>query len=244
MQDRRCRPSAIHLGRFAINARRLPVPSATPTARPKAPKPRSTLLTVELGELKAQLQARSAADGVSPSAWVREAILGRLEAHAEASEAIAERRPQSATAKPLDGQAPVAAQGVDSARGAGVYRAWFDAEQTAKLDVIVARTGRRSRIKALHALLDGVQVGAEASAGNLGDAVQALARSNHELVAIGRNLNQVAKSLNAYPGKTTVADRMAIERVLATLRGHLEDAARLVAELRPTVKTKPGGGGA
>lgn len=202
----------------------------------KAPKTRSTLLTVELGALKAPVQARSAVEGVSPSEWVRQALLRALEGPQEPSSGEVGR-----VGTPAVVDEP---QGTDSSRGAGVYRAWFDAGQTAKLDLIVARTGRRSRIKALHALLDGVQLGAEASAANLGDAVEALARSNHELVAVGRNLNQVAKSLNAYPGKTTTADRMAIEVVLATLRGHLEEAARLVTELRPVVKTKAGRGAA
>lgn len=184
---------------------------------------RRACLSVDVGELKGLLEARSAAAGVRPSTWVREALQAAL--------------------RPAEGQngsavltEPVSDQAGEANSGASVYRARFDAAQAAKLDLIVARTGRRSRIKALYALLDGVQLGAEASAANLADAVQALARSNHELVAVGRNLNQVAKSLNAFPGKTSVADRMAIERVLATTRGHLEAAARLVAELRPAVK--------
>lgn len=208
-----------------------PPPQAAPAgagARSPGPKKpgapaaatRRSILSVDLGGLKEPLEARSAATGVKPSAWVREALQRALAGSGDASAVPADPR------------------GVDAGRGPGVYRAWFDADQTAKLDLIVARTGRRSRIKALHALLDGVQLGAEASAVNVADAVQALARSNHELVAVGRNLNQVAKTLNAFPGKTTVADRMAIERVLATARGHLEVAARLVAELRPLVKSQ------
>lgn len=198
--------------------------------RGRSPKPRATL-NVDLGALREAVEARSAAAGVKPSAWVRQAL----------QEALA--RPQGGAATGDDtgerGVPPLAdqAQGVDASRGKGVYRAWFDAEQTAKLDLVVARTGRRSRIKALHALLDGVQLEpAGASAVNLVAAVGALTRSNYEMVGIGRNLNQLAKNLNAYPGKTTAADRSAIERVLAMTRGHVEQAARLVAELRPLVK--------
>lgn len=189
-------------------------------------KPRAGLLTVDLGALKPRLQARSAAAGMTASAWARDAVLRRLEDSGDGEA----QRPDA------DVNAGAAA---DTPRAPGVYRAWFDAQQAAKLDLIVARTGRRSRIKALHALLDGVPIGAPASAANLAQAVQALARSNHELVAVGRNLNQVARSLNAYPGRTTTAERMAIERALATVRGHLEDAARVVAELRPQLKTQP-----
>lgn len=220
----------------SANFHRPPMAPDPVAAAAKPSKTRTTLLTVELGALKAPVLARSAATGVRPSEWVRQALQRALEGPEEAAEVDGR-----VTGALVAGDEPV---GVVSGRGPGVYRAWFDAAQTAKLDLIVARTGRRSRVKALHALLDGVQLGAEASAANLGDAVQALARSNHELVAVGRNLNQVAKSLNAYPGKTTTADRMAIEVVLATLRGHLDDAARLVTELRPLVKTKPGKGAA
>jgi hypothetical protein len=190
---------------------------------------------------------------MTASAWARDAVLRRLD---DSNDSEAQRAPPHA---PPIGQAAGpganehaganerAGTGMnrdtdtapDTPRGPGVYRAWFDAQQTAKLDLIVARTGRRSRIKALHALLDGVPIGAPASAANLGQAVQALARSNHELVAVGRNLNQVARSLNAYPGRTTTAERMAIERVLAAVRSHLEEAARVVAELRPQLKTQP-----
>lgn len=195
-----------------------PPKSSQGPGRPGRAVRRSTL-NVDLGPLRAAVDAASRQAEVKPSAWVRQAVQRALDGSGEGF------------------AMPAGKQETDPDRGEGVYRAWFDADQTTKLDLIVARTGRRSRIKALHALLDGVQVGAEASAANLADAVEALARSNHELVAVGRNLNQVAKSLNAFPGKTSVADRMAIERVLATTRGHLEVAARVVAELRPTVKT-------
>ncbi len=203
--------------------------AAVPAGAGRIAKPRATL-NVDLGPLREAVEARSAAAGVKASAWVRQAL----------QEALA--RPQGAAVtdhEPGVATPPAAAgpQGVDASRGPGVYRAWFDAEQTAKLDQVVARTGRRSRIKALHALLDGVQLEpAGASAVDLVSAVGALTRSNHELVAIGRNLNQLTKNLNAYPGKTTAADRSAIERVLAMTRGHVEQAARLVAELRPLVK--------
>jgi hypothetical protein len=190
---------------------------------------------------------------MTASAWARDAVLRRLddsddsEAQRASPHAPPIGQPAGPGANEHAGANERAGTGMnrdtdtapDTPRGPGVYRAWFDAQQTGKLDLIVARTGRRSRIKALHALLDGVPIGAAASAANLGQAVQALARSNHELVAVGRNLNQVARSLNAYPGRTTTAERMAIERVLAAVRSHLEEAARVVAELRPQLKTQP-----
>lgn len=107
-------------------------------------------------------------------------------------------------------------------------------------------SGRRSRSAVLRALIENVQLGipsASAASGGasaaLADATQAVSRSNHELVAVGRNLNQVAKSLNAYPGKTTVADRMAIDQAVMAVQAHLPPASKLVAELLPLVRLKP-----
>jgi hypothetical protein len=55
--------------------------------------------------------------------------------------------------------------------------------------------------------------------------------TNYELAGLGRNLNQVARSLNAYPGRTTAAEREAIAKAVAAVRAHLEVAANIIGSL-------------
>lgn len=189
-------------------------------------RPRKTL-NIDLGPLRKAVEMAAAASAVKPSAWIRSAVRSQLAA-------------QSSSSTPMGDLLNTA--GTDPARGPGVYRAWFNREQTAKLDDLVACSGRRSRIHVLHALLDGVQLtpgGSEAHGAGLADAVQTLVRSNHELVAFGRNLHQIARSLQTHPGRTTAADRLALDDALKSVRTHVEAGARLAAELRPLVKFGP-----
>ena len=213
-------------------------PLAKSAAHPRRPTPRATT-NVDLGPLKPAVASASAAAGQRPSDWIRAAIQARLNA--------AELTDAADAADAADAPAPPEP---DAATERHAYRAWLDARKTAKLDQLVQLSGRRSRSAVLGALIEGVDLGiADVIGGNdgndgnsnatLADATQALTRSNHELVACGRNLNQVAKSLNTYPGKTTVADRMAIEQAAKAVQAHLPRAARLVADLLPLVTPRP-----
>ena len=177
--------------------------------------PRRATTSVDLGELRARLVEVSAAAGIGPSTWIRELV--RRELSAEGS---------PAAPKPVAATAP----------SEHVYRAWLDAELTAKLDVLTARGGFRTRAATLRALLEGVNVG-DANV-SLGDAVGALGESNHRLVAIGRNINQIAKALHGAGGKVTTADVLAFDHALRATHKHLDLAATLVGELRPMFKSK------
>ncbi|HSW15715.1 MAG TPA: hypothetical protein VLJ86_00700 [Ramlibacter sp.] len=199
--------------------------AALPPSRPVAEQPGATrraTINVDLGVLKAAVEARSAAAGVKPSAWIRDAIQARLEAADGPSEAA--------------GDAPIGVPGK-------VYRPDLDSRAVAKLDELRMSSGRRTRLGVLKALIDGVDLGVAKGAAapgvrNLSDAVQELIQSNHQLVAVGRNLNQVAKSLNLYPGRATTADRLVIERAVEVVGQHLEVASKLLAEVRPQVRLK------
>lgn len=72
----------------------------------------------------------------------------------------------------------------------------------------------------------------------MSDAVEALGASNHRLVAIGRNINQIAKALHGAGGRATTADVLALEEALGAIHRHLDLASTLVGELRPMFKTK------
>ena len=177
--------------------------------------PRRVTTSVDLGELRARLIEVSAAAGLGPSTWIRELV--RRELSAEGSPAVT---------KP-DTVVPAAE---------GVYRAWLDAELTTKLDVLTGRGGFRTRVATLRALVEGVNVGD--SNVSIGDAVAALGASNHRLVSIGRNINQIAKALHGASGKATTADVLAFDDALRAIHRHLDLAAALVGELRPMFKSK------
>lgn len=177
--------------------------------------PRRVTTSVDLGELRARLVEVSNAAGLGPSTWIRDLV--RRELSAEGPPAVT--KPDA---------------GVPASEG--VYRAWLDAELTAKLDLMTKRGGFRTRVATLRALVEGVNVGD--SNVSLGDAVEALGASNHRLVAIGRNVNQIAKALHGAGGKATTADVLALDDALRVIHGHVDLAANLVGELRPLFKSK------
>ena len=60
-------------------------------------------------------------------------------------------------------------------------------------------------------------------------------RSNHELLPIGKNINQIVKSLNAMQGGFRNADSKNLQVFAQAVREHVEQAARVVATIRARV---------
>ena len=58
------------------------------------------------------------------------------------------------------------------------------------------------------------------------------------MVAIGRNVNQIAKALHGAGGKATTADVLALDDAMRAIHKHLDLAATVVGELRPMFKSK------
>jgi hypothetical protein len=195
----------------------------------------SKTTTVRLDDLQPQVLAAAAAAGVGPSTWLRDLV----------------RREFAGAQQP-------ASEGVDGAdgiaEGAGVYRAWLDADLTAQLDERRRRDGFRSRAAVLRALIKGVGItaggvpsaalgpadGASVAPGgasvSLGHAVAVLGVSNHELVAIGRNVSQIAKAMRVGERSERVIDRIRIEEAVATINRHVESASQVLGVLRPLLK--------
>ena len=69
----------------------------------------------------------------------------------------------------------------------------------------------------------------------LKDGVAALMRSNHELLPIGKDINQIAKSLNAMHGGFRTADTQNLQAFAQAVRAHVEQAARVVSTIRALV---------
>lgn len=176
---------------------------------------RRVTTSIDFGELRAGVAEASAAAGVGPSTWVKDLVRREL-----ANEGPSAKLKPAAAAEPSE----------------TVYRAWLDGELTAKLDLLTERGGFRTRAATLRGLIEGVNVGD--SNVSVSDAVGALGASNHHLVAIGRNINQVAKALHGAGVKPRTADLLAIDGALEAIHKHLDLASTLVAELRPMFKSK------
>ncbi|MBW8831139.1 MAG: ribbon-helix-helix protein, CopG family [Burkholderiales bacterium] len=135
------------------------------------------------------------------------------------------------------------------------YRAWLDRDLVAKLDERRRRDGFRSRAALLRAVIEGVGVtgdtaerdvstgqdGTSPGEGpSLQDAVLALGDSNQKLVAIGRNVEQIAKSIRASSGGAKVVEKLMLERSVSEISEHVEVASKLLGKLRPMLKRKSG----
>ena len=213
-------------------SRHMSSPSSDTRGPAPGPATPRSITSVDLGLLRARVDAASAAAGVGPSTWLRDLV----------------RRELDVAAPPLPAAPPPAA---DKAAAAGpdptsVYRAWLDAPLTAKLDQVTRGGGFRTRAAALRGLIEGVNVGAAGGVG-MAEAVQALGFSNHHLVVIGRTLSGLAKDQpppDANAGSPSTASHPStahpdpIAHTLHAIHQHLHLAAVLVGELRPMLKSQ------
>ena len=182
-------------------------------------------LHVDVGpELSARVRAAAAAGGRTPSEWTRELLQRELAQEA----ASADTAHQQVHPGP---DASAAAPG----------RLVLDAELASLLQQVQVQGQFRTRPAALRLVLrhfigQGPTPAAESvDATPLKDGVAALMRSNHELLPIGKNINQIAKSLNAMQGGFRNTDTKNLQVFAQAVREHVEQAARVVASIRALV---------
>ena len=182
-------------------------------------------LHVDVGpELSARVRAAAAAGGRTPSEWTRE-LLQRELAQEPASADTGHQQLHAET------EASAAAPG----------RLVLDAELASLLQQVQTQGQFRTRPAALRLVLrhfigQGSTPAAEpVDATPLKDGVAALMRSNHELLPIGKNINQIAKSLNAMHGGFRNTDTKNLQVFAHAVREHVEQAARVVTTIRALV---------
>jgi hypothetical protein len=193
-------------------------------------------LHVDVGpELSARVRAAAAAGGRTPSEWTRELLQRTLAQEA----ALADTRQALETAPEAPGSSSAAAT---------PGRLVLDAELASLLQQVQAQGQFRTRPAALRLVLrhfigQGSRPAAEpVDATPLKDGVAALMRSNHELLPIGKNINQIAKSLNAMHGGFRNTDTKSLQAFAQAVREHVEQASRVVSTIRALVtphKDKP-----
>jgi hypothetical protein len=181
-------------------------------------------LHVDVGpELSARVRAAAAAGGRTPSEWTRELLQRELAQEAESA-----------------GTGHQQQSGAD-ASAAAPGRLVLDAELASLLQQVQVQGQFRTRPAALRLVLrhfigQGPTPAAESvDATPLKDGVAALMRSNHELLPIGKNINQIAKSLNAMQGGFRNTDTKNLQVFAQAVREHVEQAARVVATIRALV---------
>lgn len=182
-------------------------------------------LHVDVGpELSARVRAAAAAGGRTPSEWTRE-LLQRELAQEAASAANGYQQLHS------ESDASAAAPG----------RLVLDAELASLLQQVQVQGQFRTRPAALRLVLrhfigqGSTPMAEPVDATPLKDGVAALMRSNHELLPIGKNINQIAKSLNAMQGGFRNTDTKNLQVFAQAVREHVEQAARVVAVIRALV---------
>jgi hypothetical protein len=184
-------------------------------------------MAIDVGpELSARVRAAAAAGGLTPSQWTRELFVRELAR-------------QAASADPKPEPAHVGAP--EASAGAAPGRLALDAELASLLQQVQVQGQFRTRPAALRLVLRhflglGLARPAEPiDATPLKDGVAALMRSNHELLPIGKNINQIAKSLNAIQGGFRNADTKNLQVFAKAVREHVEQAARVVSAIRVLV---------
>jgi hypothetical protein len=191
----------------------------------RKPPSRRARLDVDVGpELSARVRAAAAAGGRTPSEWTRELLQRELAQEAASA-----------------GTGPLQIHPGPDASAAAPGRLVLDAELASLLQQVQAQGQFRTRPAALRLVLrhfigQGPIPAAEpVDATPLKDGVAALMRSNYELLPIGKNINQIAKSLNAMQGGFRNTDTKNLQVFAQAVREHVEQAARVVASIRALV---------
>lgn len=181
-------------------------------------------LHVDVGpELSARVRAAAAAGGRTPSEWTRELLQRELAQEAASADTVHQQ---------LTGP---------DASAAAPGRLVLDAELASLLQQVQVQGQFRTRPAALRLVLrhfigQGPTPAAESvDATPLKDGVAALMRSNHELLPIGKNINQIAKSLNAMQGGFRNTDTKNLQAFAQAVREHVEQASRVVSTIRALV---------
>jgi len=194
----------------------------------RKPPSRRARLDVDVGpELSARVRAAAAAGGRTPSEWTRELLQRELRQETAQEAASTDFGHQQQSGPDPSAAAP--------------GRLVLDAELASLLQQVQAQGQFRTRPAALRLVLrhfigQGSAPNAEpVDATPLKDGVAALMRSNHELLPISKNINQIAKSLNAAQGGFRNTDTKTLLVFAQAVREHVERAAKVVSTVRALV---------
>lgn len=176
--------------------------------------------TVALGdELKERLLTAARAGETTASVLARRAIFESLREEASVDDTPAVARANHEAFREFRVRVPdsVAARLAEAARAAGMTR-------SAYLSAAVAQISDRSEMRRSK----GQALDIEAA----GSLREALVRSNATLAPIGRNLNQIARAVNAHPQLMSTENRQCLAEIARQVARHLELASDLLHAVR------------
>jgi hypothetical protein len=202
---------------------------------------RASQLSVDLGPLKAGLYEAAHRAGVSPSVLTRKAIAALLgsttgESRAEASQL----RPRAAVerGKPEGKvlEVRVKLHEADARRASGCARA-EGLSRSEYLAVLVVEAMRGVEKHAGTSPNRG-GLGSSAPARDLAGLREALVGSTSQIAALGRNVNQIARSLNGNPGLVSKQNLETLATVVDRVDRHVDLAGAVLLALRPVVAAR------
>jgi hypothetical protein len=198
-------------------------------------------LSVDVGPLKAGLCEAAHRAGVSPSVLARKAIAALLsQTTRESGAEVSQLRPRAAVEggkledKVLEVRVKLWEEDVrrasECARAEGLSRSEYLA--------VVVGEAMRGAAKRPGTSANGVGPGSPGQAMALASIREALVASTSQIAALGRNVNQIARSLN---GNSSVVSKQNLE-TLAAVAGrvdrHVDLAGAVLLALRPVVAAR------
>jgi hypothetical protein len=203
---------------------------------------RAGQLSVDLGPLKVGLYQAAHRAGASPSVLARRAITALLGATASGSRAEASQpTPRAAVerGKPESKvlEVRVRLREEDARRASECARA----EGLTRSEYLAVLVGEAMRGMAKDAATPGNRggLGSPGQPRKLAGLREALVGSTSQIAALGRNVNQIARSLNGRPSVVSKQDLETLATVVVRVDRHVDLAgAMLLAALRPVVAAR------
>jgi hypothetical protein len=202
---------------------------------------RASQLSVDLGPLKADLCQAAHRAGVSPSVLARKAIAAFLDSTAGQS-GVAVSRPGLVAAaergEPEDEvlEVRVKLHQEDASRASGCARA----EGLSRSEYLAMVVGEAMRGVARRAGTSANRggLGSRGPAEDLAGMREALVGSTSQIAALGRNMNQIARSLNGNPGVVSKQNLETLAAVAGRVDRHVDLVGAVLLALRPVIAAR------
>ena len=202
---------------------------------------RAGQLSVDLGPLKADLYEAAQRAGVSPSVLARRAIAALLDPTTRESGAEVSLPAPRATIERGKPEGKVLEVRVklreeDARRASGCARA----EGLSRSEYLAVLVGEAMREVAKRAGTSANRggLGSSAPARDLTGLREALVGSTSQIAALGRNVNQIARSLNGNSGMVSKQNLETLATVVDRVDGHVDLAGAVLLALRPVVAAR------
>jgi hypothetical protein len=208
---------------------------------------RAGQLSVDLGPLKAGLYQAAHRAGVSPSVLARKAIAALLDQTTSKGGAEFSRPGPRAVVerKEPDGkvlEVRVKLREEDAMRASGCARA--EGLRRSEYLAVLVGEAMRGVAKGAGTPANRSGLGSPGQPKDLAGMREALVGSTSQIAALGRNVNQIARSLNGNPGLVSKQNLETLATVVDRVDRHVDLAGAVLLALRPVVAARRAKSGA